>query len=184
MVLRFCGHAKPGPSESRRVAGSLLFFFVGKYCKSDACLIVREARESPHTHSFLELLKFQLLAGDGGTYRPVYERWFTPTGRLMTFITSCPHTRAPAFPSAKSSISAYQMSVTVFLLLLDFCSSPGSTLIPGTDCNSPRYGFPLIPRETAGALALRATVECQNLIGSVQNSQALRLLACVCLFLF
>lgn len=109
--------------------------------KSDACLIVREARHSPHSHSFLELLKFRLLAGDRGTYRPIYERWFTPNGRLMTFITSCPHSRAPAFPSAKSSISAYQMSVTVFLLLLDFCSSPRSTLIPGTDCNSPCWGF-------------------------------------------
>lgn len=115
--------------------------FVAKYCKSDACLIVQEA---PESHSLLELLKFQLLAGGGGAYRPVYERWSTPTGRLMTFITSCPHTRAPAPPPAKPSVSAYQMSVTVFLLL-DFCSGPGSTLIPGTDCNSPCYGFAPIP---------------------------------------
>lgn len=156
-------------------------FYVAEYCKSDACLIVREAQHSPHSHSFLELLKFRLLAGDRGTYRPIYERWFTPNCRLMTFITSCPHSRAPAFPSAKSSISAYQMSVTVFLLLLDFCSSPRSTLIPGTDCNSPCCGFSLIPQVTTSAPALRMTVKCQNLIGFVQT---LHFVAFVVVFVF
>lgn len=121
---------------------------VAKHCESDACLIVREALESPPPHSFLELLKFRLHAG---TYRPADERWFMPTGRLMTFITSCPHSRAAAFLSAKSSISAYQMGVMVFLLLLDVCSSPGSALIPGSDCNSPSYSFSRTPQVTAGA---------------------------------
>lgn len=68
------------------------------------------------------------------------------------------------------------MSVTVFLLLLDLCSRPGSALIPGPDCNSPCYGFSLILR------ALTATVKCQNLVRSVPNSQAYFGAFLVCLF--
>lgn len=75
------------------------------------------------------------------------------------------------------------MSVAVFLLLLDFCSRPGSALIPGPDCNSPCYGVSLIPPVTTSAPALRTTVKCQNLIGLLQNSPALHVGASlVCLF--